>query len=65
MHSLVARTVMARDPTVRKVPAKVTHGDRSGGGLRGDRATGVVIRDLPLTPERVWHAIEEAAAGRA
>jgi CO/xanthine dehydrogenase Mo-binding subunit len=28
-------------------------------------ATGVVIRDLPLTPERVWHAIEEAAAGRA
>jgi CO/xanthine dehydrogenase Mo-binding subunit len=28
-------------------------------------ATGVVIRDLPLTPERVWHAIQEAAAGRA
>jgi CO/xanthine dehydrogenase Mo-binding subunit len=28
-------------------------------------ATGVVIRDLPLTPERVWLAIQEAAAGRA
>jgi CO/xanthine dehydrogenase Mo-binding subunit len=22
-------------------------------------ATGVVIRDLPLTPERVWRAIQE------
>ena len=29
-------------------------------------ATGVVIRDLPLTPERVWRAIQErTAAGRA
>ena len=25
-------------------------------------ATGVVIRDLPLTPERVWRALNEAAA---
>ena len=24
-------------------------------------ATGVVIRDLPLTPERVWRALQEAA----
>jgi CO/xanthine dehydrogenase Mo-binding subunit len=23
-------------------------------------ATGVVIRDLPLTPQRVWEALEEA-----
>jgi len=22
-------------------------------------ATGVVIRDLPLTPERVWRALQE------
>jgi CO/xanthine dehydrogenase Mo-binding subunit len=22
-------------------------------------ATGVVIRDLPLTPERVWRAVQE------
>lgn len=27
-------------------------------------ATGVVIRDLPLTPERVWRAITEAREGR-
>jgi len=26
-------------------------------------ATGVVIRDLPLTPERVWRAIQERRAG--
>ena len=25
-------------------------------------ATGVVIRDLPLTPERVWRALSEAEA---
>ena len=25
-------------------------------------ATGVVIRDLPLTPERVWRALQEASA---
>ena len=24
-------------------------------------ATGVVIRDLPLTPERVWTALQDAA----
>ena len=23
-------------------------------------ATGVAIRDLPLSPERVWHALQEA-----
>ncbi len=27
-------------------------------------ATGVVIRDLPLTPERVWRALQDAAADR-
>ena len=27
-------------------------------------ATGVVIRDLPLTPERVWRALNEASARR-
>jgi CO/xanthine dehydrogenase Mo-binding subunit len=26
-------------------------------------ATGVVIRDLPLSPERVWHALQEAEDG--
>jgi len=26
-------------------------------------ATGVVIRDLPLSPERVWHALQASAAG--
>jgi CO/xanthine dehydrogenase Mo-binding subunit len=25
-------------------------------------ATGVVIRDLPLTPERVWRALQELPA---
>ena len=25
------------------------------------QATGVVIRDLPLTPERVWRAIQDVA----
>jgi len=25
-------------------------------------ATGVVIRDLPLSPERVWQALREASA---
>ena len=29
------------------------------------RATGVRIRDLPLTPERVWRALREAASGDA
>jgi CO/xanthine dehydrogenase Mo-binding subunit/aerobic-type carbon monoxide dehydrogenase small subunit (CoxS/CutS family) len=29
------------------------------------QATGVVIRDLPLTPERVWRAIQTAGAERA
>lgn len=28
------------------------------------QATGVVIRDLPLTPERVWAAIQTAGTGR-
>lgn len=28
-------------------------------------ATGVVIRDLPLTPERVWRALTEARSARA
>jgi hypothetical protein len=28
-------------------------------------ATGVRIRDLPLTPERVWRALREGAAGPA
>jgi CO/xanthine dehydrogenase Mo-binding subunit len=28
-------------------------------------ATGVVIRDLPLTPERVWRALNESAGGTA
>ncbi len=28
-------------------------------------ATGVVIRDLPLTPERVWRALQEAAVEQA
>ncbi len=27
-------------------------------------ATGVVIRDLPLTPERVWRALQERPAGK-
>ncbi len=27
-------------------------------------ATGVVIRDLPLTPERVWSALEAEKPGR-
>jgi CO/xanthine dehydrogenase Mo-binding subunit len=27
-------------------------------------ATGVVIRELPLTPERVWRALHEASADR-
>src|SRR5205814_6953137 len=27
-------------------------------------ATGVVIRDLPLSPERVWRAIRDLEAGR-
>ena len=26
-------------------------------------AVGVVIRDLPLTPERIWQALREAASG--
>jgi hypothetical protein len=26
-------------------------------------ATGVVIRDLPLTPERIWRALHEARSG--
>jgi CO/xanthine dehydrogenase Mo-binding subunit len=25
-----------------------------------ERATGVRIKDLPLTPERVWRALKEA-----
>jgi CO/xanthine dehydrogenase Mo-binding subunit len=28
-------------------------------------ATGVVIRDLPLSPERVWQAVQELDAGKA
>jgi CO/xanthine dehydrogenase Mo-binding subunit len=27
------------------------------------QATGVVIRDLPLTPERVWTEIQKSRAG--
>jgi CO/xanthine dehydrogenase Mo-binding subunit len=28
------------------------------------QATGVVIRDLPLTPQRVWQALEERRRNR-
>jgi CO/xanthine dehydrogenase Mo-binding subunit len=28
------------------------------------QATGVVIRDLPLTPQRVWQALEEQRQSR-
>ncbi|HEU4573110.1 MAG TPA: molybdopterin cofactor-binding domain-containing protein, partial [Candidatus Limnocylindrales bacterium] len=28
-------------------------------------ATGIVIRDLPLSPERVWRALQDASADRA
>jgi CO/xanthine dehydrogenase Mo-binding subunit len=27
------------------------------------QATGAVIRDLPLTPERVWRALHEPGSG--
>jgi CO/xanthine dehydrogenase Mo-binding subunit len=32
-------------------------------GLAVRQATGVSIRDLPLTPETIWRAIEEQSAG--
>ena len=32
-------------------------------GAAVTQATGVVIRDLPLTPERVWRALREASGG--
>ena len=35
---------------------------RAGRGSRRPDATGVVIRDLPLTPERVWRALQDADA---
>jgi hypothetical protein len=32
-------------------------------GAAVTEATGVLIRDLPLTPERVWRALREAGTG--